>query len=246
MSVGAGRSVLALTRAEVLLLRRNTTVLVTSTVVPLAMTVGGVVLSRDVAAGIGSANLLALLLNLVLGMGVYMTTTLTLTARREDLYLKRLRTGEAGDAAIVLGVLAPVILGGLLQVTVAVVAVVAVGGAEVRGVVTLLAGVLLALLLAVLAGAATTGVVRSTDQADAATLPFFALVVLSCVWAVYERGDVGPHLALPGGALLAAVRAALDPTASVGVGALGLAVLLAWCVLCAVLVRRTFRWEPRR
>lgn len=245
MSVGQGGAVLALARAEIALLRRNTTVLITSTAVPLAMTVGGVVLGRDLAGGGGWGGLLALLLSLVLGMGVYMTATLALTARREDLYLKRLRTSEAGDAAIVTGLVTPLVLSGLLQCVVAVAAVVVVGDADLRRPLLLVAAVLLALVLAVLAGAATTGMVRGTEQADAATLPFFAFFVLSCVWALYERGEPGPHQLLPGGALLDAVRAGVG-SADVGSGLIGLAVLLGWCGVCVVLLRRVFRWEPRR
>ncbi len=239
------RAATALGRAELLLLRRNSTVLIASTVVPLAMTLGGVILGRDVGAGIGWSNLLALLLTLVLGTGVYMTSTLTLTARREDLYLKRLRTGEAPDAAVVTGVLAPTVIGGLVQAVVAVVAVIAVSDIAPARPVLLVAAAVLGLLLAVLAGAATTALVRTTQQADSATLPFFAVLVLSAVWAVYAQGAPGLHQLLPGGALLSTVRGGLESGAGED-GLTGLGVLVVWCLVCALVISRRFRWEPRR
>jgi ABC-2 type transport system permease protein len=245
------RSAAAIARAEFTLLRRNATILVISIAVPIAMTIGTVLVARDAVDASGWAVPLTLLIALVLGMGVYMPATLSITARREDLYLKRLRTSEAGDAAIVGGVLAPLVVAGVAQSIIAVAAVVVFGGATIPALPLAGAAVLATVALALLAAIATTGLVRGTEQADAATMPFFAFFVLSAVWAAYESsGDGFVHLLLPGGALLAvmdgAMSSELAQPAMLGPALLGLAVLLAWCAISAFVVRRTFRWEPRR
>lgn len=240
------RAAAAIARAEFVLLRRNTTVLLASTGLPIAMTVGSVFFVPGEVGTDGWGLLLGILLSLVLGSAVYMTATLTLTARREDLYLKRLRTSEAGDATIVAGLLSPTVAIGLLQCAVAVVVITVAGGARPPALPVLLVGVLIATLLVVLTAVATTGVIRGTEQADAATLPFFTFLVLGAVWAAFEGTRSVVPLFLPGGAIVAVLRAAVDPAGGVAAALPGLGVLCAWCLLAGLLARRMFRWEPRR
>lgn len=235
----------ALAKAEWILLRRNGTVLLASAAVPLAMTIGTAVLTVD-NTNESAAVALALLLLLVLGMGVYMTATLTLTARREDLYLKRIRTSEAGDATILSGVLGPTVLGGITQVAMAFLVLQTWGNLTLIAPLPVLAGTFLTLVLVLLAAVATTGVVNSTDQADAATLPFFTFVVLTGLWSAFDpRGIVQRFL--PGGALMETAHASVgDPATAWSTALPALGILLAWCLLFAVLARHAFRWEPRR
>ncbi|HWS33874.1 MAG TPA: hypothetical protein VN408_14175 [Actinoplanes sp.] len=184
-------------------------------------------------------------------MSVYMSSALALTARREDLYLKRLRTSEASDGTILAGIPSPLLLIGLLQCLL-VVAIVAVFGSEVPANPLLLAiTVLLGLAMSAFLGMASTGLVSGTQQADMATMPFFAVLVGTGVWAGFGGAD-GPdleHLLSPGGAVLDAVLLAYDHERTLaeqlGQALPAIGVLLAWTALGVLGVHRLFRWEPR-
>lgn len=245
------RQIRALMRAEVRLLRRNSAVAATSTAFPIGVSAFMVYVGRFNLGPLGWALPVAILLLLMFGMTVYMTTTLALTARREDLYLKRLRSGEAGDATILVGVISPIVLLGLLQCALVVVIVWVFGPAGPDNVVLLALTVLLGTAMAAALGMATTGGVGSAQQADMATMPFFFLLIATGVWAG-TSGDDGPHigqLLLPGGAVVDLTRLAYDAEVGLGgqlAGALpGIAVLLGWTAFGALAVRRLFRWEPR-
>lgn len=237
------RAARAIARAEMLLLRRSPTVLVASTAMPLTMTIATVVVVRGEQAGEARAIALALLVVLVLGLSVYMSATLIVTTRREDLYLKRLRTSEASDAAIVAGVVGPTVVGGVLQLAIAFAAVVLVGGASLPSPVPIVVATILLLGVHVVAAIATTGAIRSTEQADSATLAGLTVVIGTAVWAVFDPTSIVPPFT-PGGAMVEAARASAgtDPGAALP----SLLALAGWLVLVGLLAVRGFRWEPRR
>lgn len=239
------RAVLAIGHAEITQLRRNPVVLIAGALVPLLMTAGTVLTVRDAEGEMPRRLALGLLITLVLGLSVYMSCTLTLTARREQLLLKRLRTSEARDGEILIGVLSPIVASGAVMLGIAVAAVVVVGGADLSSPVPLLLSIGLLLVLCVAMAAATTGVVRGTEQADAATLPFFTLLVGSAIWAVFEPDDPVP-MALPGGAVMLAVRSAALPSGAWGVAWPGLLSLAIWTLLATMAAVRWFQWEARQ
>ncbi|TMZ31650.1 multidrug ABC transporter permease, partial [Klebsiella pneumoniae] len=105
----------ALFLAETKLLARNSTVAATALIVPVVMAVFMTLFSQDNLGPLGWALPVALQILLIIGMTVYISTALALTARREDLYLKRLRSGEAGDSTIIIGISSPLVVLGLLQ-----------------------------------------------------------------------------------------------------------------------------------
>ncbi|MFF5986761.1 ABC transporter permease [Prauserella flavalba] len=245
------RQLLALLRTEVKLVGRNATVAGTATLFPVGMAVLLVLFSRDTLGGLGWALPVAMQLALMCGMTVYITTTLTLTTRREDLYLKRLRTSECSDATILAGLSSPPLLLGLVQCLVVVAIVWAFGPAAPSNVPLLLLGILLAVGMCTVLAIATTGLVSTTQQADMAAMPFFLFLIGTVIWAA-TGGVEGPdvvQLLLPGGALLDLTRLAYD--SSLGVGsqfadaAPAVGVLVAWTLLGAFAAKRLFRWEKR-
>nr|MDT0665000.1 hypothetical protein [Micromonospora sp. DSM 115978] len=94
---GTLRRIGALGRAEALLLRRNAIALVTALALPASLV--PVLRSADEAGGAPGLDLGAavviMLAAVALLFAVYYNLVTTLVARREDLVLKRLRTGEA-------------------------------------------------------------------------------------------------------------------------------------------------------
>lgn len=245
------RQLTALFAAEVRLLSRNSAVTATATIFPIAVAAVLVYFGKRSPGPLGWSFPLALQLILMFGMTVYMTSTLTLTARREDLYLKRLRSGEAADTTILVGVLSPVIVLGVLQCLLVVAIVWAFGPAVPANPLLLALAILLGVAMSAALGIATTGLVSGTQQADMAALPFFLFLTGTGIWAGMQGAD-GPGLAqtvLPGGAVVETVRLAYDHEATLGaqfVGALpALAALVGWTAFGTLAGRRFFRWDRR-
>ncbi|CAM5529271.1 hypothetical protein STENM327S_01650 [Streptomyces tendae] len=113
---------------------------------------------------------------MVLVLVVYMGLVSALVARREELVLKRLRTGEATDLEILGGAALPSAAIALVQCV-----VLSVGGALVLDVPAprrpdlLVLGLLAAILLLAGLAAATTAMTRNVESAGLTTLPFFLI-----------------------------------------------------------------------
>ncbi|MCI2420662.1 ABC transporter permease [Saccharopolyspora sp. K220] len=237
-------AVLALSRAEAKLLLRNKTVATSATLLPMLM---GFFLAHSVPENAGApvwSTTLSLQLLMVLGFTVYFTVTAALTSRREDLYLKRLRSGEPSESAILTGLLAPVVVLGIVQ-AVAVLVIAAVLGAPVVANPLLLAvAMLVGTALCVAAGAATSGRTSTAEQAQITTLPWFFVLIGGAMWMSMSAEVTPIMLAVPGGAFADLVRRSMSGEDALGaLPALG--ALLAWTVLLTILSRAWFRWEPR-
>ncbi|WEH37518.1 ABC transporter permease [Streptomyces sp. AM 4-1-1] len=245
----------ALGRAELVLLARNRTAVFVALVVPLLMvvamkssldgidldgtglTVAGVALS----GGVG----------MVLIQVVHMNLVAAFVARREDLVLKRLRTGEVPDLEILVGTSLPSVLLALVQC----VLMVAVGGAlfglgAPERPELLLVGLLLGLVMMAALAAATSALTRTVQTASLTTLPLFIISMLGS--GLFVPMEVLPdRLAsfcelLPMTGVMTLVRAGwMGGTDGHDLlGAAGTA--LVWTVFAVLAVRRWFRWEPRR
>ena len=123
--------VAALARAEGVLLRRNRLALLNAVVLPAALvgwlkSFGG--LDASGAHDMAAAMLLTGLTAFALLIAVYYNLVTAMVARREELVLKRLRTGETTDGEILAGTAAPAIAIAWAQIAVAAVAAVAVLG----------------------------------------------------------------------------------------------------------------------
>lgn len=245
----------ALGRAELTLLARNRTALFVALLMPAAMVtamrstfeqmdLGGTGLTVAGAAltgGIGT----------VLIQAVYMNMVAAYVARREELVLKRLRTGEVTDGEILTGTALPAAALALAQTAVIVVAGTAFFGlgAPERPELLLLGLVTGVVLLTALA-AATSVITRTVQTAQLTTLPlFFASMMGSGLFVPLEilpdrLASVCELLPLTG--VMTLVRAGWLGGAE-GTELLGAALTgLVWTVLAVFAVKRWFRWDPRR
>ncbi|MFC8276196.1 ABC transporter permease [Streptomyces sp. NPDC057271] len=249
------RRMTSLGRAELTLLGRNKNNLFIALLMPLLMifvlrssltTMG----EEKLPMGMAGATLIGGT-GLVLILVVYMGLTSALVARREELVLKRLRTGEASDLEILTGAALPSAAIALVQC-----ALLAVGGALALDVPAprrpelLVLGLLAAVVLLAGLAAVTTAITRNVESAGLTTLPLFLVSAMGSGLMVPR--DLLPELVadlcrlLPFSGVMEIVRAGW-----LGVGDtkdLLTAVLntLAWGVLTVFAVRRWFRWEPRR
>ncbi|MEU5631444.1 ABC transporter permease [Streptomyces rishiriensis] len=249
------RRMAALARAELTLLGRSRSTLLTAVLMPLALPV-------SLAPAIGGmhvqdAGLTAGLVLLPAGIGfsllfgVYSALTVIYTARREELVLKRLRTGELRDVEILCGSALPVLATGLVQSAVLVAGStvlldVPAPKAPLLAVLGLLFGLVMCAALAGVTAAAT----RTVESAQVTTAPM-VLVSMAC------SGMAVPLELMPHGLASACALQPLSPVIALvrggwtgalsahdALGAVGTA--LAWTALAVFAVRRWFRWEPRR
>lgn len=234
---------IAIAASELRMLVRNRLVAVLGILSPLV--IGGIfIINRPAEGGLAVAATLQVVA--MLGLGVYVTATTTLSARRQNLFLKRLRSSAASDPAIIVGLVAPIVIVGLVQV-----AIILTGLAVSASTVPVHAWLLVIVVLVVdlmFAGfaVATTGVTNSPEHAQFTTLPLFFATLGVAFWVTFTgTQDLGVlKQALPLGAIpelmtivwydgdLSRVPLLLIPT-------------LAWTAVALVAARFMFRWEPR-
>ncbi|GAA5033359.1 ABC transporter permease [Streptomyces siamensis] len=245
----------ALARAELTLLGRTKATLATAVSVPLLMpfmfrsTVDGMDL-KGTGLTVGSV-LLPSSIGFSLLVAVYSSLVSVYAARREELVLKRLRTGESRDAEILAGAALPSVAIGLAQclvLTVAYVVTLDVGAPASPHLVVL--GLLLGLVTWPALAAVTASFSRSVEGAQVAALPLMMVSLLG-------SGTFIPLETLPDRLASFCELLPLTPVITLlrggwtghlsahdTLGAVGTAV--AWTALAVFAVRRWFRWEPRR
>ncbi|MFF4314633.1 ABC transporter permease [Streptomyces sp. NPDC001507] len=243
----------ALSRAELLLFGRNRSAVFTALLMPLVLPVS--VRPAIDQAGLKGIGLGTLTLTAAIGFSflfaVYSSLVGAFVARREELVLKRLRTGELSDAEILTGTALPVLCLGLAQALLlaAGCTVLLDAGAPRAPYLTLL-GVVLGLLLSAVLAALTTAVTRTTESAQITAAPLVLVSMMGSGIAV--PADVLPHrLAavcelLPLSPAVRLVRAGWTGELSAYEALRAVATALAWTVVAVFAVRRWFRWEPRR
>src|SRR3954453_24105053 len=114
----ARRRVLALASAEIRLLLRNRTAVVSSVLGPgmLLGSVAAIAVSNGIA--LNGADFIAKAIGITLTLVAYYNLVTTFVARREELVLKRMRTGELPDREIMLGTAVPTLLVTIAQILV--------------------------------------------------------------------------------------------------------------------------------
>ncbi|MFI9343064.1 ABC transporter permease [Streptomyces sp. NPDC052773] len=245
----------ALARAELTLLGRSRATLVSVVLVPLLLpfSVRAAVDEMDLKeAGLTVGTvLLPAAVGFSLLFAVYGALTTAYVTRREELVLKRLRTGELRDREILVGAALPasgigVAQSLLLAVGCGVLLDVGAPSAPHLALLGLLSGIVLCGALA----AVTAAFTRTAESAQVTALPMMFVSMLGS--GVTVPLEVLPErLAsfcelLPLTPVITLVRAGWTGDLS-GYDALGaVATALAWTVLAVFAVRRWFRWEPRR
>ncbi|MDQ0831974.1 ABC-2 type transport system permease protein [Streptomyces achromogenes] len=244
----------ALGRAELTLLGRSRSTLALALFVPLVLPVSlaSVVDGMDVADVGLSAGLVLLpaAIGFSLLFGVYQALSSVFTARREELVLKRLRTGELRDAEILCGSALPVLTVGLVQSLALVAGCTALldvpaPKAPQLAVLGLLSGLVMCAALAALTAALT----RTVESAQVTTAPLVLVSMTGSGMAV-PLELLPDRLAsvcelLPLSPVITLIRGGWTGSLSAYEALGALATALAWTVLAVFAVRRWFRWEPR-
>ncbi|THA60400.1 ABC transporter permease [Streptomyces sp. A0958] len=245
----------ALGRAELTLLARNRTAIFVALFMPAAMIMamkstfekldlkgtGLTVAGAALVGGIGT----------VLIQAVYMNLVAAYVARREELVLKRLRTGEVTDGEILAGTALPAGALALAQSAVIVAAGTAFFGLGAPERPELLvAGLLLGVVLLTALAAVTSVGTRTVQTAQLTTLPLFLVSMMGSGLFVPleifpDRLAQGCEL-LPLTGVMTLVRAGWLGGAG-GTELLGAALTgLVWTAVAVFAVQRWFRWDPRR
>ncbi|MCF3134278.1 ABC transporter permease [Streptomyces olivochromogenes] len=251
----ARRRLRALARAELTLLGRNRGVVFVALVVPLSLpftvrpaidqldlkkeglTAGAVVMT----AAIGFSFLFA----------VYTSLVNAYVARREELVLKRLRTGELSDAEILTGTALPAVGLGLAQALLlcAGCAVLLHAGVP-KAPYLMLLGLVAGLVLSAALAALTASFTRTTESSQVTAVPVVFLSMMGSGIAI--PAEVLPDRIasvcelLPLSPAIRLISAGWTGRLSAQEVLMTVAIALAWTVVAVFAVRRWFRWEPRR
>lgn len=242
MSAQTINSVLALAGSEVRLLWRNRLVASTALLLPLVM--GALLGSSDLNFG-GWGGTAAYLLMAMLLLTVYMSVTTAVAARRSGLVLKRLRSGETPQVAILIGMLLPTVTLALIQSVLLTAMFVAFGASLPEQPLLVAAGTIGGAVLCAALALATTRITTTAEMAQVTTMPFFFAALAGGFWALSKPIDEVTTLMIvnPGGAIVHLIRAGWDGS---GVDLMtAAAAMVVWIGLSVEVVKRTFRWEPR-
>jgi ABC-2 type transport system permease protein len=249
----ANRRVRGLTATNIRLLLRNRLATFYAFAVPLlALTL---LLSQDPAdPGAGLATV-ATVLSMALLFPVYYNLLSVVVTRRDELVLKRLRTGEVRDAEILLSLALPGVGIAVLICLVTMVATPLLGFSGPANPLVMLVGMLVACAAFVALALWTAAWTRNAEAAQLTSAPVIVLTMAGLLRAVLPEPAREWLVVLPGAAVEEVVQAAwfgvddsgaqLSLLETATASGPGLAVLVAWTVLGISLVVREMPWEPR-
>jgi ABC-2 type transport system permease protein len=238
---------LSIAMSELIQILRNRLVLVTSFIMPAAVS-AFFIYRHELFASVASLGYIAAVVMFTVGaFGLYTTAVTTLASRRQNLFLKRLRSTAAGDATILSGLLLPLTVIALVQVAVIMTVLAVVAGAP-DNILLLVAAVLATVAMMIGLGLATAGLTNSPEHAQVTTLPVSLGVIAVASWvgiAGTEDLSLLKRL-LPGGSATELAVNAWNGGVAVTDSLILLAPTLSWVVVAVALASRMFRWEPRR
>ncbi|MEV0713169.1 ABC transporter permease [Asanoa sp. NPDC050611] len=236
---------LSIARSELVQILRNRAVLITNLIMPVAASVF-FVYYRDAFEGAGGLGYVAAVIVFTIGaFALYTTAVTTLASRRQNLFLKRLRSTAARDPAILSGLVLPVSAIALIQVVLILGVSAAIGDRPAN--VPLLAVAIASTFAMLLAMAmATAGVTRSPEHAQVTTLPLSLGTIAVASW-VGITGTENLTLVkrlLPGGSATELVMNTWNGGVPLTDSLQLLAPTLAWVVVAIAFASKMFRWEP--
>ncbi|MFD7393042.1 ABC transporter permease [Streptomyces sp. NPDC059852] len=250
----AGRMT-SLARAELTLLGRSRGTLFAALFVPLILPLSAREAAKQMDLAEAGLTLGTVILPASIGFSllyaVYATLVSVYTARREELVLKRLRTGEPRDTEILAGAALPAVAVGLAQsVVLAIGCTVLLDVGAPRAPHLAVLGLLSGFVLCAVLAAVTSSFTRSVESAQVTTLP---VVFLSMIFSgMFVPLEVLPDRMasvcelLPLTPVITLVRGGWTGELSAYETLGAVTTALAWTVLAVFAVRRWFRWEPRR
>ncbi|GAA3500122.1 ABC transporter permease [Streptomyces prasinosporus] len=245
----------ALARAEMTLLGRSRGTLFAALFVPLVLPFSVRVWAEDMDLGEAGLTVGAVVLPAAIGFSllfaVYSSLVGVFVTRREELVLKRLRTGELRDAEILAGSALPAAVTGLAQsLLLAAGCVVLLDMAAPSAVHLAVLGLLLGLVMCTALAAVTASFTRTTESAQVTSMPLL-LVSMMGSGMMIPLEFLPDKLAsfcelLPLTPVMTLVRAGFTGGLSAGETLGTLATAVAWTLLAVFAVQWWFRWEPRR
>ncbi|MGW7209606.1 ABC transporter permease [Streptomyces sp. NPDC054837] len=254
LSTPAGR-ISALGRAELTLFLRSKGMVFSAMFLPLILPFSVKAALQDVDLGESGLTVGLVLLPAAIGFSllfaVYTALVGVFVGRREELVLKRLRTGELRDVEILTGAALPAVVTSVLQSLLLVAGcTVLLDVAAPKAVALAVLGLLLGLVICASLAAVTASFTRTVESAQVTGLPLMLVSMLG-------SGITVPLEVLPDRMASLCELLPLTPVITLVRGgwtgdlsayeALGAALTaLAWATLGVFAVRRWFRWEPRR
>lgn len=245
----------ALARAELALLGRSRGTLFAALFVPLVLPLSLYSVADGMDLDEVGLDLGAVVLPGAIGFSllfaVYTSLVSVFVTRREELVLKRLRTGELRDAEILCGASLPSVAIGLVQ------SLLLAGGcallldmAAPQAVHLSVLGLLLGLGLCAALAAVTAGFTRTTESAQVTAMPVI-LVSMAGSGVMVPLEVLPDRLAsfcelLPLAPVMTLLRGGFTGSLSGSETLFALATGAVWALLSVFAVRRWFRWDPRR
>jgi ABC-2 type transport system permease protein len=239
--------VLTIARAELIQIFRNRLVLVTSLVMPAAVS-ALFIRQHETWEDLASLGYIAALVTFTVGaFGLYTTVVTTIASRRQNLFLKRLRSTAESDPNIIAGLVLPATVLALLQVAIILVVFSAVTGAP--GNIPLLVITVLSMIAMLIALAlATAGLTNSPEHAQVTTLPVSLGLIFVASWVGISGTEELASIKriLPGGSATELLVESWNGGIGAGDAVALMLPTLAWVGISISLATRMFRWEPRR
>lgn len=238
---------LSIALGELIQIFRNRLVLVTTFILPVAISAFFLYQHKTFEALGSLGYIAAMVVFFVAAFGLYTTTVTTLASRRQNLFLKRLRSTAASDPGILSGLLLPSTVIALVQVVV-ILTVLAVVTSKPANVALLVAAVLAMMIMMLSLGLATAGLTNSPEHAQVTTLPVSIGTIAVASWVgITGTGDFTLlKRLLPGGSATEVILNAWNGGVSVTESLALLGPTLGWVIVAVALASRLFRWEPRR
>ncbi|CCK29070.1 integral membrane protein [Streptomyces davaonensis JCM 4913] len=254
LTTPAGRMA-ALARAELTLLGRSRGTLFAALFVPLVLPFSVYSATRDMDLAEHGLTAGTVILPAAIGFSllfaVYGALVGVFTARREELVLKRLRTGELRDNEILAGSALPAVTTGLTQsVLLAAGCAVLLDMPAPRAPHLAVLALPLGLVLCAALAAVTSAFTRTTESAQVTTLPvvFVSMLFSGMAFPLELLPDRVASVCevLPLTPVVTLVRGGWTGELSAYEATGALLTALAWTTVAVFAVGRWFRWEPRR
>lgn len=234
-----------LAAANTRLLVRNRLTLTYALLLPLAPLALLLLTADEPAAG---ASTIATALLLAYLFPVFYNLLSVVVTRRDELVLKRLRTGEARDREIILAMALPGVVVAAVLAALVVPLALALGMPVPADLLVYALMVLLACVMFVAFALWTAAWTANAEAAQLTSAPVLVLATIGAFTAMLPSPFADVVARTPGGALDTLVRLSwLGATdgSTWGEATEPLLVLVGWTVLALVLARRSMRWEPR-